>query len=122
MGLRSRMVGALAWNDTTTVMARGRANPPAPEIANLLREVVAIQVHDLAPCRGKVLHERPLRVVTCIDFRDGPELRVRSEDEIDARAGPLERAGRAVAPLEHAFGCRRLPLRIHGQQVDEEIV
>jgi hypothetical protein len=38
-----------------------------------------------------------------IDFRQRPQLRVRTEDQIDHRARPLELAGRAIAPLQHAF-------------------
>src|SRR5713226_3193648 len=77
-------------------------------------KVVAIKVHHLVPRSHEVLHKRLLRVVTCIDFRDCSELGVRTEDEVDTGAGPLDFAGRAIAPFIHAFGCRGgLPLRIH---------
>src|SRR4051794_38022558 len=39
-------------------------------------QVVAIEVHHLGPRSREVLHERLLRVVTCIDFRERPELGV----------------------------------------------
>jgi hypothetical protein len=41
-----------------------------------LSDVEAVQVHHLGPCSHEVLHELLLRVVTCIDFRDRPQLRV----------------------------------------------
>src|ERR1019366_10103455 len=69
-------------------------------------KVVAIQVHHLVPRSHEVLHKRLLRVVTCIDFRDCPELGVRTEDKVDTGAGPLEFARRAIAALKHAFGVR----------------
>src|SRR5579871_675740 len=77
-------------------------------------EVVAIQVHHLAPRSREVFHELLLGVVTGVDFRDGPKLGVRTEDKVDTGAGPLEFARRAIAPFKHAFGCGgSLPLRIH---------
>ena len=86
-------------------------------------KVVAIKVHHLVPCSREVFHKRLFRVVACIDFRDCSELRVRTEHEIDAGAGPFDFVGRAIAPLVHAFGCRGgLPLRINAEQVDEEII
>src|SRR5277367_1759262 len=86
-------------------------------------EVKAIQVHHLGPRSRKVAHKRLLRVGTCIDFREGSELGVRTEDEIDAGAGPLQLAGRAVANLEHIFGFRgRLPFVAHVEQVHKEVI
>ena len=32
-------------------------------------EVEAVKVHDLVPCRYKVVHELFLGIVTCVDFR-----------------------------------------------------
>src|SRR5208283_3398366 len=69
-------------------------------------KVVAIKVHHLVPRRHEVLHKRLLRVVTSIEFRDGPELGVRTEYKIDTGAGPLDFARGVIAPLIHAFGCR----------------
>ena len=40
------------------------------------REIVAIKVHHLVPNTYKLMHERLLRVLTCIDFRNRSELRV----------------------------------------------
>ena len=86
-------------------------------------EVEAIKVHHLVPRRDKVVHELLLGVRTSVDFRQGPELGVRTEDQIDTRAGPLEFARLAIAPFEHVLGVRdRLPLRAHVEQVHEEVV
>ncbi len=53
------------------------------------------------------------RVFTRVDFRNGSELGVRTEDEVDAGAGPLGFARRAIAPLEHTLRCGgRLPVRV----------
>src|SRR5215510_13898875 len=67
-------------------------------------QVVAIEVHHLVPRSHEVLHKRLLRVVTSIDFRDCPELGVRTEDKIDTGGGPLDLARRAIAPLKHSVG------------------
>src|SRR5271155_781184 len=66
-------------------------------------KIVAIKVHNLVPRRREVLHKRFLRIVRRIDLRDCPELGVRTEEKIDARAGPLDLARLAVAPLIHAL-------------------
>ena len=86
-------------------------------------EVEAIEVHDLVPRRHEVTHELLLRVVTCVDLRDGSELGVRTEDEVDGGGGPLDLARGAIATLEHVLsrdGC--LPLRAHVEQVHEEVI
>ena len=57
-----------------------------------------------------------------IDFRKRAKLRVRAEDQVDARGGPLDSLRLAVAAFIHAIGVRRLPLRTHVEQVDEEVV
>ena len=86
-------------------------------------EIEAIEIHDLVPSSHEVAYKGLLRVVTCIDLRDGPELRVRAKDEVNSGAGPLDLPSRAIASLEHAFGCvGRLPCRAHVEQVDEEIM
>src|SRR6266478_9182360 len=46
-------------------------------------EVKAIQVHHLVPGRDKVMDKLRLRVRTSIHLGQGPELRVRTEDEVD---------------------------------------
>src|SRR5437773_277619 len=86
-------------------------------------EVVAIEVHHLGPGGDEVLDELRLRIRAPVDLRQGPELGVRAEHEIDARAGPLDLARLAIAPFEHVLGVRcRLPLSAHVEQVHEEVV
>ena len=53
-------------------------------------EVKSVKVHYFVPCCYEVVQELLPRVLTCIDFRQGPELGVRTEDEVDAGAGPLQ--------------------------------
>src|SRR5581483_9117754 len=86
-------------------------------------KVVAIEIHDLVPRSGEVLHKSLLGVVARVDFCERPQLGVRTEDEIDAGSGPLEFVRRPVASFIYAFRCGRgLPFRIHVKQVDEEII
>jgi len=85
--------------------------------AQLIRQGRAISVHHLRP--GS--HEVPLRTSPLSPRRHRPprsaELRVRTEDEVDPGAGPLDRIRLAVAPLVHAFrGGHRLPVRAHVEQ------
>src|SRR5207237_2584681 len=54
-------------------------------------KVEAVKIHHLAPRNRKVPHELLLRVRASVDFRDGSELRVRTEDDVDGGAGPLAR-------------------------------
>src|SRR5437660_3186729 len=85
-------------------------------------EIEAIEAHDLVPRSHEVTHELLLGVVTCVDLRDGSELGVRAEDEVDGGACALDLAGGAVATLEHVLrrdGC--LPLRAHVEQIHEEV-
>src|ERR1700704_6397318 len=78
------------------------------------RKVEAIEVDDLGPRRDEVLDELRLRIRASVDLREGSELGVRAEEEIDARAGPLECAHDAIAPFEHVLGVRCcLPLCAH---------
>src|ERR1017187_299025 len=74
------------------------------------RKVEAIEVHHLVPGRYKIMDKLLLRVRACIDFSQGTELGVRTEDEIDTGAGPLEFADFAIVPFKHVLGVRdRLP-------------
>ncbi len=52
-------------------------------------QVEAIEVHHLGPRRHEVFHKLLLRVRARIDFREGAQLRVRTEDQVDTGAGPL---------------------------------
>jgi len=86
-------------------------------------KVEAVKVHYLVPRRYKVVQELLLGVVTSVDLRQGPELGVRTEDEVDTGAAPLEFARRVITTLEHVFvfrGC--LPRRAHVEQIHEEVI
>jgi len=75
------------------------------------------------PRSGEVEAVKVLGVLTSVDFRQGPELGVRTEDEVDTGAGPLEFAALAITTLEHVFvvrGC--LPRRAHVEQIHEEVI
>src|SRR6202790_3719928 len=86
------------------------------------RDVEAIKVHHLGPRLDEVIRKLLLGVRASIDFRDGTELGMRPEDQIDACAGPLHRLRLAVAALVFAIGASWLPLRAHVEEVDEEVV
>jgi hypothetical protein len=62
-------------------------------------QVVEVKVHDLIPRGYEVLHEDLLRVGRCINFRDGPELRVETEDQVHTRGGPRDLTCPAIQPL-----------------------
>src|SRR5438034_10385666 len=86
-------------------------------------KVEAIVVHDLVPRSHEVTHELLLRVLLCVNLGDGSELGVVAEDEVDGGAGPLHRAGGAIATLVHVRSRGGwLPLRAHVDQVHEEII
>src|SRR5689334_23339538 len=94
---------------------RGRSRPHARALSD---KVEAIKIHDLVPGSHKVMHELLLRVVTRVDLRDGPELGVRAEDEVDGGGGPFELARGAVATLVQVFSRRGWrPRRAHVEQV-----
>src|SRR6185312_1316526 len=85
--------------------------------------VEAVEVHDFRPCGDEVFHEFPLRSGDGVDFSERAQLRVRTEDQVDARSGPFCRVCLAVAALVHALlTVSRLPLRAHIQQIDEEVI
>jgi hypothetical protein len=45
-----------------------------------------------------------LGVVTCLDLRDGTELGVRAEDEVDVRPGPSDVARSTIPPFIDVLG------------------
>jgi hypothetical protein len=75
----------------------------SPDRGRRSGEVEAIEVHDPVPRSHEVTHKRLLRVVTRIDLRDGSELGVRTEDEVDGGAGPLDLVRSAIATLKHVL-------------------
>src|SRR5580765_8577018 len=89
-----------------------------------LGEIKAVNVHHLSPYGDEVLNKLFLRILTCIHFRNRSELRVRTEEQIGACRGPFEFARAAIVSLIHTAGAvgSRLPLRVHVEQVHEEII
>src|SRR4051812_3227274 len=86
-------------------------------------EVEAVEVHDLVPRGDEVTDELLLRVIRRVDLRQGAQLRVRTEDEVDRGGRPPDVARGAVAPFvlvlrRHGRG----PLRAHVEEVHEEVV
>ena len=53
-------------------------------------KVEAVEIHHLVPRRHEVAHKRLTCVVAGIEFRDGSELRVRTEDDVNGGARPLD--------------------------------
>ncbi len=51
----------------------------------------------------KIVQELPLGIPACIDFRYGPQLGIRTENEIYTGAGPLKFACNTITPLEDIF-------------------
>src|ERR1700722_17404290 len=81
-------------------------------------DVEAIKVHYLGPGRHEVFHKLLLGVRARIDLSEGTQLRVRTEDQVYARRGPLDLVRLAVASFVQAFGNAfdgngGLPLRMH---------
>ena len=95
---------------------------PSSPSSSRSRNVEAIEIHHLVPRRNEVLHKLLLRVAACVDFRKSAQLRVRAEDQIDARGGPFQLFGLPVASLIDTRGIDGLPFRSHVEQVDEKVV
>jgi hypothetical protein len=117
-----------SWSTSTgdevlvTNLGAGRG-PSRPHAHALSLKVEAIEIHHLVPRSHKVTHELLFRVVACVDLREGSELGVRTEDEVDGGGSPLELARGAIATLVYVLirgGC--LPLRVQVEQVHEEVV
>src|SRR5262249_32310315 len=86
-------------------------------------QVEAVKIHHLVPRSHEVTHERLLPVIAAIDFRDGSELGVRTEDEIDGGTSPLDLTRPAVTSLVGVIALGGFPpLRTHVEQVHEEVV
>jgi len=60
-------------------------------------EVETVKVHDFVPGRHEVLDKLLLRIRASVDLGQSPELGVRTENEVDTGAGPLECARCAIA-------------------------
>ena len=90
--------GLHLWEGNPFPDCRGKDASPT---SFKLDKVETVKVHDLVPCSHEVMHKCLRSVITRVDFRDGSKLRVRSEHEVDAGAGPTDFPRPAVAPLEH---------------------
>ena len=78
---------------------------------------------DLVPGGHEVAYELLLRIAGCVDLRDGAQLRIRTEDEVDGGGRPLRLAGCPIPALVDTFGRGGyFPLRAHVEQVYEEVV
>jgi len=71
-------------------------------------KIETVKVHDFVPHRDKIVEELLLRVLTSVNFRQGPELGVGTEDEVHAGAGPLELACLAITPFKEFRGDLRV--------------
>ena len=69
-------------------------------------QIEPVKIHDLVPRCHKIVQELLLGVLTSVDFRQGPQLGVGAEDQVDPGAGPLEFAAGAITPLEQVVGSR----------------
>ena len=86
-------------------------------------EVEPVKVHYLVPGRREVVRELLPRVLTCVHFRQCPELGLRTEDKVYTGTGPLEFACCAITALELVFvvrGC--IPGRSHVEQIHEKVI
>src|ERR1035437_9430924 len=63
--------------------------PPSKTVMLRSGEVETVEVHDFVPRRYEVVQELLLGVRTTIDSRQGPELGVRTEDEVHTGGSPL---------------------------------
>jgi len=59
-----------------------------------LAAVEPVQVHHLGPGGDEVLNELRLGIGGGVDLGHGPQLRVGTEDQVDARARPFQLAAR----------------------------
>ena len=86
-------------------------------------EVETVEVHDFVPGCYEVVQELLLGVRAGVDFRQGAELGVGAENEIDTGGGPFERARCAIATLEDVIVfVGWLPCGAHVEQSQEEVI
>jgi hypothetical protein len=92
--------------ERTSLGGSGRAGAAVARRSVIRRScaIEAIEIHHLFPSGDELAHELVLRVVARVDLRERAELRVRSEDEIDAAGGPSDVALRTAASLERVSG------------------
>lgn len=82
---------------------RGLTSPARPTFCRnqpRLLKIEPVEIHHFVPRRRKVLHEFLLTVLAGVHFRDRSQLGIRTEDQIDSGAGPLQFIGGAITPFE----------------------
>ena len=102
--MKGYMAGLAFWASSASASLHFTIQKPLKTFMLRSGEVEAIQVHDLGPGRHEVLDKLLLRVRASIDLGQGPELGVRTEDEVDTRAGPLDFASLAIATFKYVLG------------------
>src|SRR5262245_1098765 len=86
-------------------------------------QVEAVEVHHLGPGLHKVPHELLFSVSRSINLRNGAQLGVRPEHQVNRGRRPLDLAGRAIESLVNGLGRGGLaPLGGHIEQVYEEVI
>ena len=77
-------------------------------------KVKAIKIHHLVPSSNEVTHKLLLRIITGINFRNGSELRVRTEHEVGGTSSPLDLPRLGIPAVEEVLSDGRLfPLGVH---------
>jgi hypothetical protein len=93
---RSRVAAGLT--DQVCLSANGRFELDAVRLRH--GKVEAIEAHHLIPGRYEVMDKLLLAVGTAVDLGEGAELGIRTEDQIDSRARPLQFTGFTIAPFK----------------------
>src|SRR5581483_1595732 len=126
-GLAFPLPGTL-WVKRTLSFSTPQFFPRTDSLAHKRRAAIrgkieSVEVHHSIPRGYEVVQELLLSVLRTVNFRQGPELGVRTEDEINTRGGPFEFTRSAVAAFKGVgvFG-DRLPLRAHVEKVHKEII
>ena len=109
--LLGKQLGLIRSGTNASVLPDRAAAPPGrdrnqPAMAPVLGDLEPVEVHHLGPGGDEVLDELLLSVGAAVDLGERAKLGVRTEDQIDARAGPLDCARLAIAPFEHVLRVR----------------
>ena len=71
---------AVRWNRLLADRFFAALSEALEDVYATISEVETVKVHDFVPHHYKVVQELLLGVLTSVDFRQGPELGVRTED------------------------------------------
>src|SRR4029077_1094831 len=91
---------AVGWDQLFGDRVSPRYQRPSKTLILHSADVETTKVHHLVPGRDEVVDELLLSIGTSVDFRQCAELRVRTKDEVDTRAGPLQFACFAIASFK----------------------